>query len=78
MAQRDLRLIIMNKGSDKEEKIRNEINSRLDEIFQLKKEGQEFIPGRSKVNYAAAVYDENEMKSMVNSLLDGWFGMSKS
>ena len=68
----------MTKALKNENEIRDEINSMIDKYFLLKKKDDKFIPGKSKVNYAAAVYDENEIKTMVNSLLDGWFGMSKN
>ncbi len=61
-----------------EEELRNKINSILDKFYALKKKDVKFIPGESKVNYAAAVYDEKEIKSMVATLLDGWFGISKN
>lgn len=34
-----------------------------------------FVKGESLVRYASAVYDEKEIIAMVESLLDGWFGL---
>ncbi len=55
-----------------EEDIRNEIFERVTELFNLKKEDEEFIPGESPVRYAGRVFDEREMIKLVDSSLDFW------
>ncbi len=68
----------MIKPSESEHDLRLKIDELIEKFYALKKSDVEFIPGKSKVNYAAAVYDDNEIKSMITALLDGWFGMSKN
>ena len=36
------------------------------------KQNRHFIPGKSRINYAARVYDEKEMINLVDSALDFW------
>ena len=55
-----------------EEELRKEIEDRVSEIYKIRKENDEFIPGISRVNYAGRVYDENEMKALVKSSIDFW------
>lgn len=44
----------------------------------VKKENDNtFIPGQSRVNYAARVFDENEMTNLVDSSLDFWLTYGK-
>jgi len=38
---------------------------------------QHFIEGKSKVNYAGRVFDENEMINLVDSALDFWLTYGK-
>jgi len=56
----------------REEKLRQEILERVEEIYDLRKESEEFIPGVSRVNYSGRVFDENEIKALVSSSLDFW------
>ncbi|MEM0465161.1 MAG: lipopolysaccharide biosynthesis protein RfbH [Candidatus Pacearchaeota archaeon] len=56
----------------REEQLRKEIFEKIDEIYKLRKENEKFIPGITKINYAGRVYDENEIKSLVNSSIDFW------
>ncbi|NWF87004.1 lipopolysaccharide biosynthesis protein RfbH [Candidatus Bathyarchaeota archaeon] len=52
-----------------------ELYTLLERIFKEKKE--QFIPGKTTVQYALAVYDHNEIFEAVKSLLSGWFGIGK-
>lgn len=56
----------------KEEELRKEIFEKVKLIYQLRKEGEKFIPGESRINYAGRVYDEKEMISLVDASLDFW------
>lgn len=56
----------------KETDLRKEIAERVAKIYELKKKNEEFIPGKSKVNYSGRVFDEKEMQSLVESSLDFW------
>ena len=58
----------MNKG----EKIRKEILDKVAEFSRWRKSQEGFIPDKSKVHYAGRVYDEKEMKSLVDASLDFW------
>jgi CDP-4-dehydro-6-deoxyglucose reductase, E1 len=55
-----------------EEEIRREIFERVRLLYQLRKDGEKFIPGKSRINYAGRVYDEKEMISLVDASLDFW------
>lgn len=58
------------------EKIRGEIFKKITEYFDVAEEGNKFVPGKDTVNYSRAVFDEKEIISMVDSILDGWWGLS--
>ncbi len=61
-----------------EEEIRKKINNEIKNFFEFKKNKTKPLIGKNYIQYAAAVYDENEIISIVNSLLDGWFGLGKN
>ncbi len=56
------------------EKIRKDIHKHL-ENFYKNKEKQPFVPGKTRVQYAGAIFDEKEVISMMDTILDGWFGL---
>jgi CDP-6-deoxy-D-xylo-4-hexulose-3-dehydrase len=39
---------------------------------------KKFVPGTTKIHYAEAVYDHNEIYSVLQSLLSGWLGLGRS
>ncbi len=47
----------------------------LENIFKEKKE--EFVPGKTTIHYALAVYDHQEIFAALKSLLSGWFGIGR-
>ena len=55
-----------------EKKIKKEIFEKVKEIYKIKKQGEKFIPGETRVNYGGRVYDEKEMINLVDSSLDFW------
>jgi len=55
-----------------EKEIREEIFERVSELYQLRRSCTQFIPGKSRINYAGRVYDEREMISLVDASLDFW------
>lgn len=61
-----------------EEKLRAEIREKLQRFAELKEKEKRFVPGKTKVQYSGAVYDEKELSAIVDSLLDGWFGVGKN
>ncbi len=60
-----------------DEEAKKNFQKYLKEFYKDEKE-KEFIPESSRVQYAGAIFDENEVMSILNSVLDGWFGLGKS
>ena len=56
------------------EDIKNGIFNKITEYYHMKDIG-EFIPGKSKIYYAYAIFNEKEAISMVDTILKGWFGL---
>ena len=52
--------------------LRQEIIARTIEYCQLKFAQKEFIPGKTRVNYAGRVFDEKELINAVDASLDFW------
>lgn len=53
-------------------KIRQEIVQKTKEYYQARFADDDFIPGKSKVNYAGRVFDHNELVNSVEASLDFW------
>jgi len=64
-------------SDETEETLRGEIFRIVKRIFKLRSIHDTFSPGVDMIRYAGAVYDEEEIKNMINAILDGWFGVSK-
>ena len=60
-----------------EKKIRKEIFDRVKEIHHLRKGQENFIPGKTRINYAGRVYDEKEMIALVDASLDFWLTVGR-
>jgi CDP-4-dehydro-6-deoxyglucose reductase, E1 len=56
--------------SDKE--LRKEILDLTKEYYITKFKNQFFVPGKTKVNYAGRIFDDNELVNLVDSSLDFW------
>ena len=54
------------------EDIKQEIFKNVKRYYELQYLKKEFIPGKSKINYAGRVFDEKEMISLVDSALEFW------
>ncbi len=53
--------------------LRNEILDKVREYYEVKFAPRpEFVPGKSKINYAGRVFDHQEMANIVESALDFW------
>ena len=53
--------------------IKKEILEKVEKYYNLKfKRNLNFIPGESKINYAGRVFDEQEMKYLIDSSLEFW------
>ena len=48
----------------------------LERIFKEKKE--EFVPGKTTIHYAWAIFDHNEIFAALKSLLSGWLGLGEN
>lgn len=57
--------------------LREEIFKIVRKILRIRSLKTRFIPGKHKIQYAGAVYDHEEIESMINAILDGWFGVGK-
>lgn len=55
-----------------EDILRKEITDKVKEIYMLRKSKEQFIVGKTKVNYSGRVFDEKEMIAVVDSALDFW------
>ena len=62
---------------DEEALLRDEIFETARRILRARSSEKTFTPGRDLVRYAEAVYDHEEIESMFNAILDGWFGVGK-
>lgn len=57
------------------DELRAEILAKTAEYYKLvhePKQNAEFVPGKSRVNYAGRVFDEKEMTNLVDSALEFW------
>lgn len=50
------------------------VYSLIDQIYNKKR--KVFIPGKSKVHYAGSFYGGDEVKAMVKTIFNGWFGLA--
>lgn len=62
---------------NKKNQLRKKIHSLLREYFLITSAEKEFMPGKTLIQYAGPVYDQEELKAMVDVMLKGWFGLSK-
>ncbi|MCX8008477.1 MAG: lipopolysaccharide biosynthesis protein RfbH [Patescibacteria group bacterium] len=60
-----------------EELLKKEIYQKISEFFDIKRKNKRFIPGKTWVQYAGAVFDDQEINAIVEVLLEGWFGLGK-
>jgi CDP-6-deoxy-D-xylo-4-hexulose-3-dehydrase len=64
----------------KEEQLKQEILDKTKEYYELVHKPQQttkFVEGKTRVNYAGRVFDETEMKYLVDSSLDFWLTYGK-
>ena len=52
--------------------IRKDIFEKVRELYSLKFNNKQFIPGKTPVRYAGRVFDENEIINLVDASLDFW------
>ncbi len=51
---------------------RKEIFDKYAEFYELFHQPQEFVPGKSNINYAGKIYDHSEMIALADASLDFW------
>jgi len=54
------------------EVLRNQILKQVAEYYRTAHEDRTFVPGRTRVQYAGRVYDEQELIAAANAVLDFW------
>jgi len=52
--------------------LRKEILEKVREFYHIEFQKNEFIPGKTKINYSGRVFDEKEIVNLVDSALDFW------
>lgn len=62
---------------DTSSKIRKQIHGLIKDYLLQKNRRETFIPGKTTIQYAGAVYDEEDLNAIVDTLLSGWFGLGK-
>jgi CDP-6-deoxy-D-xylo-4-hexulose-3-dehydrase len=58
--------------------IRSRIRTLIHEYWQERSRHERFVPGETKVQYSGPVYDDEEISAMMDTILDGWFGVGKN
>lgn len=56
---------------------RERLGKIIQDLFLKKKSETKFIPGKVKVQYSGAVFDEREVLAVIDSLLEGWLAEGK-
>jgi len=57
---------------EREAEIRKEILEKVVELYKERERNAQFIPGKTKINYAGRVIDDKDMTAVVDSVLDFW------
>lgn len=57
--------------------LKKEIFRKIVEYYKKQEDVDKFIPGKSKIQYAGRVYNEEEMILMTDAVLDFWLTMGK-
>jgi len=61
-----------NKSCSRAEKLRREILEKVAEYYHAMHQPEPFVPGETFVNYGGRVYDERELQSAVDAVLEFW------
>jgi CDP-6-deoxy-D-xylo-4-hexulose-3-dehydrase len=57
---------------DHHKELRKEIIEKTVEYYNARFSNQEFIPGKTKLNYAGRIFDQNELTNAIEASLDFW------
>lgn len=63
--------------TESEIKKREQIVSLISDIYRERKEAVKFTPGVSWVQYAGSIFDDKEVNAIIETVLDGWFGLGQ-
>lgn len=64
-------------GTDRKDLIKKKIHKLLTDYYSITSKENKFIPGKTRIPYAGAVYDEQDLKAMADVMLKGWFGLGE-
>ncbi|MBI2010486.1 MAG: lipopolysaccharide biosynthesis protein RfbH [Candidatus Chisholmbacteria bacterium] len=59
-----------------QKRIRQQLAHLIQRFYRLERAGRKFIPGKTKVRYSGGFFGEQEVTAMLNTILDGWLGLS--
>lgn len=62
---------------NKKNRLREKILDGIREYYLATAAEKKFVPGKTMVQYAGAVYDEKELQAMADVMLKGWFGLGE-
>lgn len=63
---------------DDEESLREKIRELLEKFYTQKDMKDKFIPGEKLIRVGGTTIDHNEIIALVDSILDGWYGIGKT
>ena len=58
------------------DRIKSELFGCLERFYRLRR-GERFVPGKTVIHYAQAVYDHREVYAIVESILGGWWALGR-
>jgi len=64
-------------AKDTETALREKIHSLIKTYYKKLRAKDVFIPGKTLIQYAGAVYDDGDLNAMVDVMLKGWFGLGE-
>ena len=60
------------------DEIRQSIDELLKRFIEVRSKNDLFVPGKDKVQYSGPIYGDEELRTVVQTILDGWFGVGKN
>jgi CDP-6-deoxy-D-xylo-4-hexulose-3-dehydrase len=61
-----------------EKELKKEILDKVCEIYKIRKKNEEFIPGKSRIQYSGMVYNEEEMLAVIDTAIDFWLTLGRN
>jgi CDP-6-deoxy-D-xylo-4-hexulose-3-dehydrase len=56
---------------------RAKLRELIKQFWQIECAQRQFVPGVTKIQYSGPCVDDNELVALMDSILDGWFGVGK-